>query len=320
MHLPGGVLDNLTCAVTTAAATGAIGYSGYRLRREATAPAAPKMAACGALVFAAQMVNFPVDQGVSGHLIGGLLAAALLGPWAGLLAVAMVLSLQSLLAADGGVVTLGANIINMGVVTVWGGYWMLQQSRRLFAVDTAVGRSASASLAAAVSVVAAATVCALQLSLSGAGSAAVALAEVVPVHLRIGLAEAIVSGALVALAAVAIPGMLYGGELRDVAASGRSRLGRGPAVVLALALALTLFVAPWASAEPDGLEAALASLIPGQVAPPVVIAPLADYQVPGVTHAAFSTALAGALGALAVYVAVWTAGRALRLRPVAARR
>ena len=102
MHLPDGSLDNVTCTVTTLLAAGAVGYACHRARRETHPRTTGAFAATSAFIFAMQMVNFPVADGVSGHMVGGTLAGALLGPWFGLLAMTLVLIAQCLLAGDGG--------------------------------------------------------------------------------------------------------------------------------------------------------------------------------------------------------------------------
>ena len=96
---------------------GAVTYALFRLRRQAAAKAL-SIAATGALIFAAQMVNFPIATGTSGHLLGGALSGMLLGPWAGLLAMTAVLAVQAVVFGDGGILALGANVLNMGVIGV----------------------------------------------------------------------------------------------------------------------------------------------------------------------------------------------------------
>src|SRR5271157_2966654 len=124
MHIPDGFLDLKTAAATGVLSAAALGVSLRRLNGSLPRRNVPLMGLAGAFVFAAQMVNFPVAGGTSGHLIGGVLVAALLGPAAALVVLTTVLIVQCFLFADGGVLALGANIFNMGIVGGVGGYWI----------------------------------------------------------------------------------------------------------------------------------------------------------------------------------------------------
>jgi len=118
VHVPDGFLDVPTSIATGAAATAAVGISLQKARDELDERTAPLAGLTAAFVFAAQMLNFPVGVGTSGHLVGGALAAVLVGPWTGMLCLSVVLMVQGLLFADGGLTALGTNITLMGVVTV----------------------------------------------------------------------------------------------------------------------------------------------------------------------------------------------------------
>ena len=122
MHIPDGFLDLKTAVATGVLSTAAVGISLRRLNGSLPRRKVPLMGLAGAFVFAAQMVNFPVAGGTSGHLMGGVLAAVLLGPAAGVVVITSVLIVQCLLFADGGIVALGANVFNMGVIGSAGGY------------------------------------------------------------------------------------------------------------------------------------------------------------------------------------------------------
>ena len=136
MHIPDGVLGPQVCLVTGAISFAAVGYSLLRLKHDLADRTIPMTGMMAALVFAGQMVNFPIGlfgvPAASGHLMGGVLAAAILGPWAGCLAITMVLMVQCLLFADGGILALGANVFNMAVIGSWGGYAVLDVVRRMF--------------------------------------------------------------------------------------------------------------------------------------------------------------------------------------------
>src|ERR1700741_1476335 len=122
MHVPDGFLDAPTSAATGAAAIACVGVSLIKARRELDDRTAPMAGLVAAFIFAVQMLNFPVLAGVSGHLLGGALAAMLVGPFTGALCVTIVLVLQSLLFADGGLTALGANITNMALIGTAAGF------------------------------------------------------------------------------------------------------------------------------------------------------------------------------------------------------
>lgn len=147
-----------------------------------------RMATVGAFIFAAQMVNFPIAQGTSGHLLGGVLAAILLGPWLGFITIAVILIVQSLLFADGGLMALGANIINMGLLGAVGGYYFYN-----FLANKFKKKITAAFIAAWASVVMASSICAVELAISGTESLSAALPAMAKVHALIGLAEGLIT-------------------------------------------------------------------------------------------------------------------------------
>ncbi|MBI5960630.1 MAG: energy-coupling factor ABC transporter permease, partial [Chloroflexi bacterium] len=156
----------------------------------------PLMGILAAFVFAAQMINFPVAGGTSGHLLGGTLVAILLGPWAAVLVMTSVVSIQALLFQDGGLLALGFNVFNMGILTGFTGYTIYQWLRRALR-RVPRGEVVAAVVAAWVSVEAAATATALQLAISGTSPLNIALPPMVGVHALIGIGEALITaGAL----------------------------------------------------------------------------------------------------------------------------
>ena len=150
-----------------------------------------KMGMVAALVFAAQMFNFPISNGTSGHLIGGVFAAVVLGPFAGTIVIAAVLIVQSLFFGDGGLLALGANVVNMAVFASFGCYYIYSWLKRYVLEWLAI------SLAAWISVVLASFVCALALRISGTIPFAVVIPAMVKVHMIIGIAEALITVVLV---------------------------------------------------------------------------------------------------------------------------
>src|SRR3954451_10382475 len=130
MHIPDGLLVPGVAMVTGVVGAGGLGYSLRAVERRLRERTTPLMGMMAAFVFAAQMVNFPVGPGVSGHLLGGVLAAVMLGPWAGAVVIAAVLIVQCFLFGDGGLTALGANFVNMGLIGAVGGYAVYAAIRR----------------------------------------------------------------------------------------------------------------------------------------------------------------------------------------------
>jgi cobalt/nickel transport system permease protein len=146
------------------------------------------MAMLGALIFALQMVNFPVVNGTSGHLIGGVLLAVTLGPWAGIIVISAILICQSLIFADGGILALGANIFNMGIVAGLGGYYLYRFGLRLN-----LPKLAAVAITSWLSVPLAALACSLQIGFSGTVAFALVVPAMLKIHVLIGLGEAVIT-------------------------------------------------------------------------------------------------------------------------------
>ncbi len=304
MHLPDGSLDNVTCTVTTLLAAGAVGYACRRALRESQPRGASTFAATAAFIFAVQMVNFPVTEGVSGHMVGGTLAGAILGPWLGLLAMALVLVAQCLLAGDGGLTTLGANILTMGVVATWGGYALKHalSSRS----KTVVRHLAATTFAAWGSIVAAGAMCAVIWAAGSSAPLESVLGSMLTIHARIGLGEALVTAA--SLGALAV------WNARSSAAARKL----GAITAFAIAITVAALLAPWASPSPDGLEHVASQWTAWQPSG-LTFAPLPDYLLPGVGSESLATALAGALGTLAVFGVARTVAFARELQTATAK-
>jgi cobalt/nickel transport system permease protein len=166
MHIPDGFVNAGTAVATWAASAGALGYAVRRVNQELTERQVPLMGVTAAFIFAAQMLNFTVAGGTSGHLLGGALAAILLGPWAGMLVLTSVLAVQALLFQDGGLLALGANILNMAVVGVLVGWLAYTALRRLLG-ERPTASLVSGFVAAWLSVFIASLLAATELAVSG---------------------------------------------------------------------------------------------------------------------------------------------------------
>lgn len=306
MHIPDGFIDGKTAATTAVLSVAGVGLALRHVRQELPPRRVPLLGLAAAFLFAAQMLNFPVAAGTSGHLIGGTLVAALLGPSAAVVVVTTVLIVQCFLFADGGVSALGANVFNMALLGSVGGYAVYRLLSRL--LRGARGRITALAFAGWFSTVLAAVGCAGQLAWSGTIGWAAAFTAMTSVHLLIGLGEGLISALVFAGVERARPDLLQQPD------ANAPRRGWGVFVVygLLVSLGLAVFVAPFASSWPDGLEAVAEKFgFAGRAVAPAVTAPVAEYAMPGVSWTVGATALAGVLGAGVVFALAWLLGRVL---------
>ncbi len=211
MHVPDGFLDAPTSLATGVVAAAVVGVALRKARTELDDRTAPLVGLVAAFVFATQMLNFPVGPGVSGHLMGGAIAAVLVGPWTGVICVSTVLIVQALLFADGGITALGTNVVLMGITTVvvgWGVFRALQLV--LPKATTAVPVCAAAG--ALLSVPVASLVFVGLYALGGSADISIgALAgAMLGVHALIGVGEAVITFLAVASIIAVRPDLVYG--------------------------------------------------------------------------------------------------------------
>ncbi|MEO3976189.1 energy-coupling factor ABC transporter permease [Streptomyces sp. CAU 1734] len=334
MHVPDGFIDTPVSVAAGVAAAGAVAVSLRGARRElAGAPGqaaqllgaertAPLAGLVAAFVFAVQMLNFPVAAGTSGHLLGGALAAILVGPYTGVLCVSVVLLMQGLLFADGGLTALGVNVVIMGVVTAAVAYGLF---RALLAVlprrrSSVTGAAFAAAL---VSVPASAAAFTLLYAIGGTTDVPIGtvLAAMVGVHVLIGIGEALITMVTVGAVLAVRPDLVYGardrveplrlkvgGEFVAVTPHRAGPAPRSPRRIwlagLAAALVLAGGVSFYASASPDGLERVAADKGFDKKAEEHAAAgsPLADYGVESITDTRISGGLAGVIGVGATVV------------------
>ncbi|WP_046732923.1 energy-coupling factor ABC transporter permease [Streptomyces humi] len=318
MHVPDGFIDAPTSAVTGLVAAGALAVSLRGARRELDERTAPLAGLVAAFIFAVQMLNFPVAAGTSGHLLGGALAAILVGPCTGVLCVSVVLLMQGILFADGGLTALGVNITDMALVTTVVAYVVF---RGLVKVLPRGRRSvtAAAFVAALLSVPAAAVAFTLLYAVGGTTDVAIGkvATAMIGVHVLIGLGEAAITALTVGAVIAVRPDLVYGarglrqrlklrvnGELVDAPASApvpvAARTSRRALWITGLAASVVLagFVSFYASADPDGLEKVAHDHGIDAKAEEHAAAgsPLADYGVRDVSDARLSGGLAGVIG------------------------
>jgi cobalt/nickel transport system permease protein len=313
MHVPDGFLDVPTSLATATVAAGAVTVALRRAPREVDERAAPLAGLTAAYVFAAQMLNFPVGVGTSGHLLGGALAAALVGPHTATLVITVVLVVQALLFGDGGLTALGTNVLLMGVVGVWVGWGVLRVvlvvlPKRSVSVVTA------AAAGALLSVPAAALAFTVLYAWGGTASVPIGVlaATMAGWHALIGVGEAVITGLTLSAVLAVRPDLVHVAQGLRPALQIRTTTGivhvpppapRDPrrfaglvAAGLAVALLLAGVASFLASDHPDGLEyvAGEAGFLGRAQAHLLGEQPLADYGSVG----GIPVGLAGVLGVL----------------------
>lgn len=211
MHAPDGFINAPVSAIAWVIAIAGIALCLWGARRQLDERTAPLAGLVAVFVFAMQMINFPVAAGTSGHLLGGALAVILVGPFAGALAVTVVVIVQALLFADGGLTALGINVINMALVTAVVGWYVFRLVVRL-AGGSRPAVFAGAFLAGFISVPASAVAFVIEYAIGGTGTIEVGtvLAAMVGVHLLIGLGEGIITALTVVAVFLARPDLVYG--------------------------------------------------------------------------------------------------------------
>jgi len=306
VHIPDGFLDSKTAVTAAALAVTGLGVALRRARLHLPPRRVPLLGLAAAFVFAAQMINFPVAGGTSGHLIGAMLAAVLLGPSAAVIVISAVLIVQCLMFADGGISALGANIFNMGVIGGVGGWAVYHVVTRL--VKGLFGCVVAAGFAAWCSTVMASVACAGELASSHTVRWSVALPAMAGVHMLIGIGEGLITVLVLVAIARTRP------ELLQPEAAPEPRRSYGAIVAYGglIALGLALFVSPLASRWPDGLDRTAELLgFKEKAVAPTVPAPMPDYEVPGFHWTTLGTSLAGAVGTIVVFALAWLLARVL---------
>lgn len=305
MHIPNAVLDPQVTIATGVLGIAGLAYSLRAVDKQLGERTTVLMGTMSAFVFAAQMVNFTLGPlGVSGHLLGGVLSAVMLGPWAGAVVIAAVLIVQCLLFGDGGLTALGANFFNMGLIGSVVGYAIYAPIRR--AVGGRAGVLIGATLAAWLSVILAAGAFSLELSaFNHRADFLRVLSLMTLVHAAIGVGEALITGLVLRFILLTRPDLIYEPDA-DPTRIPLANSFQAAAAGLAIALAIGIFLAPFASEYPDGLDFVGKTLgfITNDAAVPVSLPVLIpDYQFPGLASLSlkWATAAAGLVGTLVVF-------------------
>ncbi len=246
MHIPDGFLTNRIAVSFDAVSAAGVLFSAGRVKLEEAGRKVPIMGVLAAFVFAAQMLNFPVIGGTSGHLIGGALLGILLGPMAGFLTIATVVIAQALFLQDGGLIALGANIFNIGAVATFGGYAVF----RLLGGAGRTGRfrTATAFVAGWVSLLLSAASCAFQMALSGAIPLRIGLPAMVGYHAVIGIIEGGLTAGIIAFLGRVRP------DLLDSNSRGLSGIADWIGALVLVAVPCAILVLAGSSKLPDPLQ------------------------------------------------------------------
>ncbi len=294
MHIPDGFLSGLVLAVCWGISLIVIAYAFIRVKRDMDERKVPLMGVVAAAIFAGQMLNFPVAAGTSGHLLGAALATILLGPWAAVLVMAIVVGAQALLFADGGLGALGANWLNMAVIGVFVSYTVYRAVQR-FSRGAKWGVFVGGFLAGWTSIFIAALAAGLQLALSGTSPANLGIPAMALVHSVIGVVEGLITVGALAFVYAVRPDLVKTTDQKQV--GGKVVWVAGLLIAIALAVA-----SPLASTHPDGLEfvAQQQGFLSKQQASPIQIIP--NYALPGVANEHVATIAAGILGVIVVFL------------------
>ena len=211
MHIPDGFINGATSAGFGVAAAGGLGTAIRQTGKYLNERQVPLAGLVAAFVFAMQMVNFPVTAGLSGHLLGGVLAAVLVGPWAGFVVLSVVLIVQGFLFADGGITALGLNIVNMGFVGAVGGYMLYRVLLRLLPRNTS-GITLSAGIAAGIAVPLSALGFVVQYAIGGTASVSIGtvMTAMLATHALIGIGEGFITALVVGAVVRSRPDLVYG--------------------------------------------------------------------------------------------------------------
>jgi len=288
MHIPDAMLQGKVCPVTAILSTVGLLAAAWGCTKSKIRPSAGRFGAISALIFAAQMLNFPVMHGTSGHLVGGVLAAGLLGTPFGILSMALVLAIQCLLFADGGITVLGANMLNMALIGAGAGgllrTWLASKwhEKRGNLLATALGAWGSVQLAA---------LCAsVELSVDGQVAFSLVLPSMLYAHALIGLGEA------------ALTLILFSLFSAPAASKGRWGLVLAP---LGTAALIALLLSPFASTYPGGLEWVANQYNFLHTGQPIIEGLFPNYSTTCVSNSMVSTSLAGLAGVLLTFGAAW---------------
>jgi cobalt/nickel transport system permease protein len=293
MHIPATMLGGAVCPVTVAVGVAGGATALYLASKQEDKPTVGRFATVTSMIFAMQMLNFPVQDGTSGHLLGGMLAVSLLGVPYAILSIALVLAVQAVFFGDGGVNALGANVINMAFIGAAGAGYLLDLLKK-----KGVHQTISLAVACWTSVVLASLACAIEVALSGAVELSKVVSAMLSVHALIGIGEAILTVAVVS-------------AVSKVAEAWQAREKAVTLASFAVAIVAAM-LSPFASSFPDGLEWVAGKLSFAEFQGFEMPALFPDYQATFISNAAVSTILAGLIGVGIISAIAFTAGKVVK--------
>ena len=293
LHIPDGFLSILVSIALWIISIVFVSYALKRVGKDVGEHQVPLMGVLAAAIFAGQMLNFAVAGGTSGHLMGATIATILMGPWAAMLIMTSVVSIQALIFQDGGLLALGANIFNMGIVGVAVSYTVYRTALRLVG-NQKTGIFSGGFIAAWLSIVITSLAVGLQLALSGTSPANLAIPAMAGVHALIGIGEGLITVGALAFLLASRPDLIKRSETAQI--GGRIIWLIGLLVALVLVI-----VSPLASTRPDGLEWVAMQYGFLEIARGPFYRIIPEYLFPGISSEALATIMAGILGIAIIF-------------------
>ena len=294
MHVPDGVINAQVSVSTGVISLGTL----WAYVRNAKNLVADKLIALtgmmSALIFVLQMINFPIAAGTSGHLLGGALAVIVLGPSLGIICISIVVVIQSLLFADGGLSALGVNVLNMAIITSLTGWLTITFWKKLFG-DSQFTLISGSVIAGLLSVVFSSIAFVMEYAIGGTVSVPLGsvLIAMISTHLFIGLGEGVITALIISLLLRVRSDLVYANTKKDKS----NNLSTSYGIFIVLILSLTL-ITPYASSSPDGLESVASNF--GLEETDGVVLLLEDYGISSVNNNFVSTILSALLGILSI--------------------
>ena len=294
MHVPDGFINDQVSVATGVISLGTL----WAYVRNAKNLVADKLIALtgmmSALIFVLQMINFPIAAGTSGHLLGGALAVIVLGPSLGIICISIVVVIQSLLFADGGLSALGVNVLNMAIITSLTGWLTITFWKKLFG-DSQFTLISGSVIAGLLSVVFSSIAFVMEYAIGGTVSVPLGsvLIAMISTHLFIGLGEGVITALIISLLLRVRSDLVYANTKKNKS----NNLSTSYGIFIVLILSLTL-VTPYASSSPDGLESVASNF--GFEETDGVVLLLEDYGISSVNNNFVSTILSALLGVLSI--------------------
>ena len=295
MHVPDGFINAQVSVATGVISLGTL----WAYIRNAKNLVADKLIALtgmmSALIFVLQMINFPIAAGTSGHLLGGALAVIVLGPSLGIICISIVVVIQSLLFADGGLSALGVNVLNMAIITSLTGWLTITFWKKLFG-DSQFTLISGSVIAGLLSVVFSSIAFVMEYAIGGTVSVPLGsvLIAMISTHLFIGLGEGVITALIISLLLRVRSDLVYANTKKDKS----NNLSTSYGIFIVLILSLTL-ITPYASSSPDGLESVASNF--GFEETDGVVLLLEDYGISSVNNNFVSTILSALLGICLLY-------------------